>query len=155
MSIRVTCPNGHTINVKDSCAGMVGLCPVCKLKVKVPEPAGGMSEDDIITVLGPHEPSHFHHGSAAEPGDSLASSSSIFSSSERGSDSSYSGIGGSSGIGLGSSSGIGSSDIGMGDSRVEASSPPKKICTSCRREISAGTHICPFCRTYIANLSDL
>ncbi|MBN1912666.1 MAG: hypothetical protein JW818_23290 [Pirellulales bacterium] len=34
-------------------------------------------------------------------------------------------------------------------------SPPKKICAKCNREISAGTHICPFCRTYIANLSDL
>ena len=150
MSIRVTCPNGHTLKVKDSFAGKVGLCPVCQAKVKVPAPLGGMSEDDIISVLGPHETSNSRHASAAESGDSLASSSSIFSSSERGSDSSYSGIDGSSGIGSGSSSGI-----GTGDSRAESTSPPKKTCTSCHREISAGTHICPFCRTYIANLSDI
>lgn len=150
MSIRITCPNGHALDVNDSFAGKVGLCPVCKAKVKVPMPSGGISEDDIISVLGPHEPGHSRRASAAESGDSLASSSSIFSSSEGGSGSSYSGIGGSSGIGLGSSSGV-----GIGDSRAEASSPPKKTCTSCHREISAGTHICPFCRTYIANLSDL
>ena len=149
MSIRVTCPNGHALKVKDSCAGKVGLCPVCQAKVKVPEPSGGMSEDDIISVLGPHEPGHSRHAPAAESGDSLASSSSIFSSSERGSDSSYSGIDGSSG--LGGLSGIDRE----GDSRAESSSPPKKTCTSCHREISAGTHICPFCRTYIANLNDL
>jgi len=144
MSIRVTCPNGHTLNVRDSCAGKVGFCPVCKAKLKVPMPSGKMSEDDIISVLGPHE------SRAAGPSDSLAASSNIFSSSERGSDSSYSGIGGSSGIGI-----AGSSSIGMDDSRIESSAPPKKTCTSCRREISAGTHICPFCRTYIANLNDL
>ena len=34
-------------------------------------------------------------------------------------------------------------------------SPPKKTCAKCNREISSGTHICPFCRTYIASLSDL
>ena len=144
MSIQVTCPNGHTLNVKDSCAGKVGLCPACKARIKVPYPSGGMSEDDIISVLGPHEPR------TAGSGDSLAASSSIFSSSERGSDSSYSGIGGSSGVGIASSSGI-----GIGDSRIESSAPPRKTCTSCRREISSGTHICPFCRTYIANLNDL
>lgn len=149
MPIKVTCPNGHTINVKDSFAGKVGLCPVCRTRVKVPELAGGMSEDDIISVLGTHEPS-LKGGYSLSAGDSLASSSSIFSSSERLSGHSYSGIGSSSGIGLGSASGI-----GLSGSRIETASPPKKICTSCRREISAGTHICPFCRTYIANLSDL
>jgi hypothetical protein len=31
---------------------------------------------------------------------------------------------------------------------------PKKSCYKCNQEIAAGTHICPYCRTYIANLSD-
>ena len=144
MSVRVTCPNGHILNVSDSFAGKVGTCPVCKARVEVPVHSGGMSEDDIIDVLGRHEPGQH------KSGDSLAASSSIFASSERGSDSSYSGIGGSSGIGVGSSL-----NMGMGDSRIESSATPKKICSSCRREISVGTHICPFCRTYIANLNDL
>ena len=31
---------------------------------------------------------------------------------------------------------------------------PKKICSRCNREVTLGTHICPHCHTYIANLSD-
>jgi hypothetical protein len=32
--------------------------------------------------------------------------------------------------------------------------PPKKTCYRCNQEIAAGTHICPYCHTYIANLHD-
>ena len=31
---------------------------------------------------------------------------------------------------------------------------PKKSCYKCNQEISAESHICPYCRTYIANLKD-
>jgi hypothetical protein len=31
---------------------------------------------------------------------------------------------------------------------------PKKSCFKCNEEISSGTHICPHCHTYIANLND-
>ena len=31
---------------------------------------------------------------------------------------------------------------------------PKKSCNKCNEEISAGTHICPYCHTYIAKLDD-
>jgi len=31
---------------------------------------------------------------------------------------------------------------------------PKKFCDRCNKEIPAGTHICPFCHTYIASLHD-
>ncbi len=31
---------------------------------------------------------------------------------------------------------------------------PKKSCNKCNQEISSGTHICPHCHTYIANLDD-
>ena len=31
---------------------------------------------------------------------------------------------------------------------------PKKSCERCNQEVSAGSHICPHCHTYIANLSD-
>ena len=30
----------------------------------------------------------------------------------------------------------------------------RKTCERCNKEISAGSHICPYCHTYIANLSD-
>ncbi len=36
----------------------------------------------------------------------------------------------------------------------EKSSPPKKACHKCNRLISTETHICPYCHTYIAELSD-
>jgi len=115
MSIRVTCPNGHHLKVKDSLAGRVGLCPMCHAKVRVPELSKVVSEDDILGFLGPHDPSQDSH------------------------------------LGSASDSGLGGSKIGLG----ERTSPPKKSCSNCNREIAAGTHICPFCRMYIANLRDL
>lgn len=37
MGIRVTCPNGHTLNVKEHLAGRVGRCPKCGGPVRIPE----------------------------------------------------------------------------------------------------------------------
>jgi uncharacterized paraquat-inducible protein A len=54
MSIRVVCPNGHILNVKDSLAGKIGLCPTCKARVQVPRLSKGeLSEDAILNILGP------------------------------------------------------------------------------------------------------
>ena len=39
-------------------------------------------------------------------------------------------------------------------SGVHERGTPKKSCNKCNEEISAGTHICPYCHTYIANLDD-
>jgi len=52
MSIRVSCPNGHVLRVKDSFAGKSGYCPHCRAKMQVPIPCG-FSEDDVLGVLGP------------------------------------------------------------------------------------------------------
>ncbi len=52
MSIQVTCPNGHRLRVKDSLAGKSGYCPHCRARVHVPVP-GGLSEDDVLSFLGP------------------------------------------------------------------------------------------------------
>ncbi len=38
---------------------------------------------------------------------------------------------------------------------AEGSTPPKKSCGRCNREIPAQTHVCPYCHSYIAGLSDL
>lgn len=111
MSIQVTCPNGHVLRVKTSFAGKTGLCPVCRSRVVVPLPDDALSEDEIIHVLGPHDPSKSGTGSTIVSGH-------------------------------------------PGDRTVASPAPPRKICSKCEREISAGTHICPFCRTYIASLSD-
>ena len=137
MSIKVKCPNGHQLKVKDEFAGKMGLCPMCKAQVHVPvpEPVGMISEDDIISVLGPH----------VAPSPMSASTSGI--SLDPASDSRL---------------GASDSSLQLGEKlRMEgidsghAPTMPKKICTKCNREISIGFHICPFCRTYVANLSDL
>lgn len=31
---------------------------------------------------------------------------------------------------------------------------PNKTCDRCHQEVPGGTHICPYCRTYIASLKD-
>ena len=40
MTIRVVCRNGHALKVSDSSAGKSGPCPVCKVLVQIPSPAG-------------------------------------------------------------------------------------------------------------------
>ena len=113
MSIRVTCPNGHELSVKDSFAGKAGLCPKCKARMQVPElPPGELSEDSIMNILGPSEASSVsQYSSPVDPG------------------------------------------YGAG-SENDPNAPPKKSCHKCNREISAAIHICPFCHTYIAELTD-
>lgn len=52
MSIRVVCPNGHVLKVKESLAGKTGLCPHCKARVEVPLPSQeDLSEDAILGLL--------------------------------------------------------------------------------------------------------
>lgn len=36
MGIRVSCPNGHSLNVKEHLAGRVGRCPKCGAPVRIP-----------------------------------------------------------------------------------------------------------------------
>lgn len=55
MSIQVVCPNGHPLTVDDACAGRLGLCPVCKAPVKVPQPdSRPVSERSELDFLAPH-----------------------------------------------------------------------------------------------------
>ena len=54
MSIKVICPNGHTLQVRADFAGKAGLCPHCKAPIVVPEAEHKpMSEDDLLKVLDP------------------------------------------------------------------------------------------------------
>ena len=53
MSIRVVCPNGHALQVKNEWAGKTGLCPICKVPVAIPRPSSeDFSEDSIMDLLG-------------------------------------------------------------------------------------------------------
>ncbi|HQU45847.1 MAG: hypothetical protein B7Z73_18030, partial [Planctomycetia bacterium 21-64-5] len=56
MPIRFKCPNGHELNVKDKYAGLTGLCPQCQIRVLVPIPAGKLTDDAIVGMLGPPPP---------------------------------------------------------------------------------------------------
>ncbi len=38
MSIRVVCPEGHDLKIKDKYAGRTGRCPLCKSRIKIPVP---------------------------------------------------------------------------------------------------------------------
>ena len=72
MSIRVVCPNGHILNVKDSLAGKIGLCPTCKARVQVPRiPEGDLSEDAILNILGPAKSGTVREGQAPEATDTV------------------------------------------------------------------------------------
>ena len=53
MSIKVTCPNGHELQVKNEFAGKTGVCPTCKARIVVPVPEPkAVSEDELLAVLG-------------------------------------------------------------------------------------------------------
>jgi anti-anti-sigma factor len=52
MAIKVTCPNGHVLDVKDKYAGKSGLCPLCRARVEVPQPEQ-VSDDEVLAILGP------------------------------------------------------------------------------------------------------
>jgi uncharacterized paraquat-inducible protein A len=52
MAIRVICPNGHSLNVKEKYAGRIGLCPECQAQVEVPRRA--ISDSSVIAILGEH-----------------------------------------------------------------------------------------------------
>jgi anti-sigma B factor antagonist len=68
MSIKVTCPNGHDLQVKSEFAGKSGLCPHCKVRIEVPTPATEtVSEDELLAVLGQPRKAHRHAASGDEP----------------------------------------------------------------------------------------
>ena len=57
MSIKVTCPNGHSLKIKTKYAGKTGRCPICKARITVPsaDDSDVFAEDSIMDVLQPYE----------------------------------------------------------------------------------------------------
>ena len=57
MAIRVVCPQGHVLQVRDDLAGKVGRCPICKTLVRIPLAAiDDFPEDAIMHILGTPAP---------------------------------------------------------------------------------------------------
>ena len=57
MAIRVVCPNGHLLKVKDRYAGRDGRCPICRAPIKIPDPKAeyaGLEHQSIMDILQPH-----------------------------------------------------------------------------------------------------
>jgi hypothetical protein len=116
MSIRCVCPNGHILNVRESLAGVSGLCPTCRARVKVPEPRRqNMSEDAILDILEPKVPVA---SVVVKPSKEVEV--------------------------------VDESHLELGTEH----SIHNKHCYKCNREFPPAVHICPFCHTYIARLSD-
>jgi hypothetical protein len=84
MSIQVVCPNGHPLKVQGSAAGKIGLCPVCKARVKVPQPdVRQVSEDAILDFLGPCKPEPPRETPAAVDTSAVASNDGTSGSNKR------------------------------------------------------------------------
>lgn len=127
MSIRFNCPNGHELNVKDKYAGLTGLCPKCQARVLVPVPAGKLTDDAIVNMLGPPPATDIDDGLPVHQ------------------DPQHQGVGV---IDAGSSSGTslrGLSPLNRG----------MKVCPKCRREVRAVYDICPHCRTYFSDSGEV
>lgn len=133
VSINLTCPNGHTLKAKETNAGKVGKCPVCKATVTIPVPNQTvLSESAILDILGNPEPKT---GSFAKT---------VARPASAGAAAAAAGI-------MTKSAAI--REPLVSDSMTGTISTIKQ-CPSCEREIDIGYHICPHCHTYITGLSD-
>jgi hypothetical protein len=126
MAIRVCCPNGHLLNVKDEFAGKSGLCPHCHVRVEVPLPSQ-ISEDDILDILGPAKKVP-PHPAPQEPEEESVHQ-----------DSQHTAADAESGIGL-----LGSSILRR-----------QKRCPQCAGAVSFAFTICPRCGTPLTDASIL
>lgn len=55
MSIRMTCPNGHRLKIKDRWAGRKGHCPKCRAKMHVPELAS-VTDEEVVSLVSSDTP---------------------------------------------------------------------------------------------------
>lgn len=126
MAIRFKCPNGHEMNVKDKYAGLTGLCPHCQVRVLVPVPASGKLNDDaILEMLGPPE---------IDPDAMPVHQNPAHHNGQSGDPGSSSGS---------SLAGLSPLQRGM------------KVCPKCKQEVRSVYDICPHCRTYFTDLSEI
>ncbi|MGE0608046.1 MAG: hypothetical protein AB7O62_13210 [Pirellulales bacterium] len=53
MYIKLVCPNGHKLRVKEAHAGLQAVCPKCDTRLVIPQPkAHQISDTSVLAVLG-------------------------------------------------------------------------------------------------------
>jgi hypothetical protein len=127
MSIRCKCPNGHELRVKDKYAGQMGLCPHCNARVLVPHPVPAMSDEAIVNLLGPPPAEEPESLPVHQEESHRVATRSIDDTSVSG------------------ASLLSSSLLSRGT----------KVCGKCKQEVRASYDICPHCRTYFTDLTEL
>lgn len=136
MFIKVTCPNGHKLKVAKQHAGRQGTCPTCKAKVLIPKPEPSqIDEDEILSVLGPGP-------LGVEKKASFAASVEDLPVHQDPKHHDFEMSTSDSSLAAGSS---GSSSMRLAARR----------CPSCKKSVSPSYSICPYCRTYLLEMSDV
>lgn len=126
MSIQFKCSNGHEIKVKDKYAGQAGICPTCKVRVTVPVHAAELSgKVSEDAILDFLGP---------PPVDDMPVHQDPKHQNQFTDPASMSG-----------SSLLGSTILHRG----------MKNCPKCKREVRAAYDICPHCRTYFTDLTEI
>lgn len=58
MFIKLVCPNGHKLRVKEIHAGQRAVCPKCEARLVIPQPkAKQISDSSVLAVLGDYNSS--------------------------------------------------------------------------------------------------
>jgi len=126
MSIQFKCPNGHDLKVKEKYAGQMGLCPKCQVRVLVPAPAPVMNDDAIMDLLGP--PPTEDPESLPVHQDARHRNPALVDTASM----------------------SGSSLLGM-----PLLSRGTKTCPKCKRDVRSSYDICPHCRTYFTDVTEV
>ncbi len=125
MPIRFKCSNGHLLQVDDKYAGQRGLCPRCNERVLVPAPSAELTDDAILGLLGPPP-------AARADEDLPVHQDPLHAQAQPTTARSTSGV-------------LSSPFLSHG----------LKICPKCKREVRASYDLCPHCRMYFTNPSEI
>jgi len=127
MFLRVKCPNGHALKVPAKFAGREGVCPVCKSKVNIPPLERKEPDDDaILDALGPTTTSMSAVTRYAASREDLPVHQDT-SIEDQG----------------------GEQDTQKRSEGEDSSLLKIRRCPQCQRRVPPHFHVCPNCRTYL------
>ncbi len=127
MFLRVKCPNGHALKVPAKFAGRDGVCPVCKAKVPIPPlDRHDVTDDAVLDALGPTATSLSTVSRYAASRDDLP----VHQESDQQ-----------------------ESPVSEQDTRAEHDDDSSLLkirrCPQCQRRVPPHFHVCPNCKTYL------